>query len=119
MTPEQVKEQEELERQESLAAARKIAVEALRNNPQNFVQVKMTLGNGYDNNGEDSRCADGLLCDTFHVPFIGRSVMRGNAYDDLGKIIGPEWPDKIIMKNDCEGLSFKQIGDWLAEQWGV
>lgn len=94
---------------EELQANREFAVAALEQNQWGFVQVT-----GHLAEGENRRCADGLLCDAFHIDPHG-SV----AYENLEYLIGAEWPNKIYHKNDTAKMSFREIAKWLRQQWGL
>lgn len=91
-------------------------VEALRSG-----EYKQTAGIMHsDENGEDSFCCLGVLCEVMSVPRYGRGYsFKGFGYKAFGiprSVLKRTAQSKLIDLNDVEKKSFEQIADWIEEK---
>lgn len=102
-----------------VTANRKIAVEALRENPEGFTQCQAVLARG---EGGRERCALGLVA---YALGIKVSPIEGNwdddnqeAYDLLKYYLGEESDTDPIWGWNDKGFTYEEVADKLAVLWG-
>lgn len=99
---------------EELTENRKLALHELETNPRGYRKISGRLSDC-----EDGRCASGLLCETFHIEIPVQYCDDNDALKTLDKLLGYGTSSDIITKNDCAGLPYKRIADFLRKQWGL